>query len=71
VKRDPKRKRSGAGRLAGAGFELASYALILGGIGYAADQWLGNQQPWIGIAGLIVGFCLGFYRLIQLAGEIE
>lgn len=64
-------KRSDVGRLAGAGFGLASHALILGGGGYALDQWLGSPQPWLGVTGLIVGFCLGFYRLIRLAGEFE
>ncbi|MCM2373772.1 AtpZ/AtpI family protein [Aporhodopirellula aestuarii] len=57
--------------LASAGFELASFSLILGGAGYAIDHWLGNGTPYLGIAGLFVGFSLGFYRLIVLAGKMN
>lgn len=58
-------------RLASAGFELASFSLILGGAGYAVDYWLGSTTPYIGIAGVLVGFCLGFYRLIVLASKMS
>lgn len=58
-------------RLASAGFELASFSLILGGAGYAVDHWLGFTTPYVAIAGVLVGFCLGFYRLIVLASKIN
>ncbi|TWT95041.1 AtpZ/AtpI family protein [Neorhodopirellula pilleata] len=58
-------------RLASAGFELASFSLILGGLGYAIDQWAGNQTPYIAIVGLLLGFSLGFYRLIILANQLS
>ncbi len=57
-------------RLASAGFELASFSLILGGAGYGVDYWMGNATPYVGIAGVMVGFCLGFYRLIVLASKM-
>jgi F0F1-type ATP synthase assembly protein I len=46
---------------------MASYALVgavivLGGIGYALDQWTGSS-PWFLVAGLIVGISVGFYNL--------
>ena len=58
-------------RLASAGFELASFSLILGGLGYAIDQWAGNATPYAAIAGLLVGFSLGFYRLIVMANHLS
>lgn len=58
-------------RLASAGFELASFSLILGGAGYAVDRWMGNLTPYFAIAGLLLGFSLGFYRLIVLANRLS
>jgi F0F1-type ATP synthase assembly protein I len=58
-------------RLASAGFELASFSLLLGGGGYLVDRWLGNITPYFAIAGLLVGFSLGFYRLIILASKMN
>lgn len=58
-------------QLSSAGFELASFSLLLGGAGYAVDHWLGNPTPYFAIAGIVIGFCLGFYRLIVLANKMN
>lgn len=58
-------------RLSSAGFELASFSLLLGGAGYALDYWLANAQPYFAITGILLGFCLGFYRLIVLANKMN
>jgi len=58
-------------RLASAGFELASFSLILGAAGYAVDRWAGNPAPFVAIVGLLLGFSLGFYRLIVLANRMS
>lgn len=75
---DPRRRNEEASstqsmlRLASAGFELASFPLILGAMGYYwLDPWMGNETPYIAIAGVLIGFCLGFYRLIQMANRIQ
>ncbi len=53
-------------RLIGSGMELACYTLLLGGAGYWIDStW--HTQPYLGIAGSLLGFSLGMYRLIVLA----
>lgn len=54
-------------RLLGSGMELASYTLILGAAGYWVDRRWHFAQPYFGIAGALVGFSLGMYRLIVLA----
>ena len=48
---------------------LASYTLIgaimlLGGAGYAVDQWRGTS-PWFLLAGLVVGLVVGFVQLAK------
>ena len=66
------RERHALMQLSSAGFELASFALILGGVGYGIDHWLGNHvTPYFAIAGILLGFSLGFYRLIVLASKMN
>lgn len=48
---------------------MASYTLIgaivlLGGIGYALDEWRGTS-PWFLLGGLILGLVVGFYELAR------
>jgi F0F1-type ATP synthase assembly protein I len=48
----------------------ASYALIgaillLGGLGYFADGWLGTE-PWLLLGGLLLGIVVGFYELARV-----
>jgi len=49
---------------------LASYGLIgaillLGGVGFLADRYLGTS-PWCLLAGLAVGLAVGFYQLSRV-----
>lgn len=68
---DSPRERQAMLRLASAGFEIASFSLILGAMGYGIDQAMTNSSPYIGIVGLLLGFSLGFYRLIVLASKLS
>jgi F0F1-type ATP synthase assembly protein I len=48
---------------------MASYTLIgaimlLGGIGFGLDRWLGTT-PWLLLAGLLLGLIVGFYELAK------
>ena len=48
---------------------LASYTLIgaivlLGGLGYAIDEWRGTS-PWFLLGGLLLGIVVGFYELAK------
>lgn len=58
-------------RLSGAGLELAGFALILGGLGYLVDRQIGWRQPYLAIAGVLIGFGLGMYRLIRIANSLN
>ena len=47
-----------------ASYTLIGAIMLLGGIGYALDQWRGTS-PWFLFGGLILGLIVGFYELAQ------
>jgi F0F1-type ATP synthase assembly protein I len=53
-----------AGPAAAAGYTLIGALLLLGGIGYALDRWLGTA-PWCLTGGLLLGIIVGFYELAK------
>ena len=59
--------RTAALRLAGLGLELAGSTLAMAGLGYVIDAARGHETPYATIAGTLVGFSLGMYRLIAIA----
>ena len=48
-----------------AGYMLMAALLLLGGLGYALDWWLGTS-PWFLIAGLLLGLIVGFFELAKI-----
>ena len=55
-------RRSGPAALAS--YTLIGAILLLGGIGYAVDRWIGTS-PWFLIVGLFTGIIIGFYELAK------
>lgn len=53
-----------AGPAAGASYTLIGAIILLGGIGYALDRWLGTS-PWFLIGGLMLGIVVGMYELAR------
>jgi len=53
-----------SGPAAVAGYTLLAALLLLGGIGYAVDAWLGTS-PWFLMLGLLLGLVVGFYELAR------
>ncbi|HUL74387.1 MAG TPA: AtpZ/AtpI family protein [Vicinamibacterales bacterium] len=53
-----------AGPAAAASYTLVGAILLLGGGGYALDQWLGTR-PWLLLSGLLLGMAVGFYELVK------
>jgi len=53
-----------AGPAAGASYTLIGAIILLGGIGYAVDKWLGTS-PWCLLAGLVLGIVVGMYELAR------
>ena len=54
-----------AGTVAGASYSLIGAIVLLGGLGYFADGWLGTE-PWLLIGGLLLGIVVGFYELARV-----
>jgi F0F1-type ATP synthase assembly protein I len=53
-----------AGPVASASYTLIGAIILLGGIGFALDRWLGTT-PWFLLAGLLLGLIVGFYELAK------
>jgi ATP synthase protein I len=47
-----------------ASYTLIGSILLLGGIGFVADRWLGTS-PWCLLIGLLIGMIVGFYELAR------
>lgn len=55
---------SRAGPAATASYALVGAIVVLGGLGYAVDRWVGSA-PWGAFAGLMLGLVVGFYELVK------
>ena len=55
---------SRSGPAATVSYTLIGAIVLLGGIGYAMDEWRGTS-PWFLFAGLILGLIVGFYELAK------
>jgi F0F1-type ATP synthase assembly protein I len=53
-----------SGPAAAASYTLIGAIILLGGIGYAIDQWRGTS-PWFLLGGLLLGLIVGFYELAK------
>jgi F0F1-type ATP synthase assembly protein I len=53
-----------SGPAASASYTLIGAIILLGGIGYAVDQWR-DTSPWFLLGGLICGLIVGFYELAK------
>ncbi|HKY20515.1 MAG TPA: AtpZ/AtpI family protein [Vicinamibacterales bacterium] len=53
-----------SGPAAAASYALISAIILLGGIGYAVDEWRGTS-PWFLLGGLLLGLIVGFYDLAK------
>ena len=55
---------SRSGPAATVSYTLIGAIVLLGGIGYAVDEWRGTS-PWGLFAGLVLGLVVGFYELAK------
>ncbi len=53
-----------SGPAAAASYTLVGGMILLGGIGYALDEWRGTS-PWFLLGGLALGIVVGFYELVK------
>ena len=50
---------------AAASYTLIGGIVVLGGLGYFADDWF-DTSPWLLLLGLLMGILVGFYELIRV-----
>ena len=55
---------SSSGPAAMVSYTLIGAIVLLGGIGYALDEWRGTS-PWFLFGGLVLGLIVGFYELAR------
>ncbi|MSO82513.1 MAG: hypothetical protein EXQ53_04375 [Acidobacteria bacterium] len=55
---------SRSGPAATVSYTLIGAIMLLGGIGYALDEWRGTA-PWFLFGGLVLGLVVGFYELAR------
>ena len=55
---------SSSGPAATASYTLIGAIVLLGGIGYAIDEWR-STSPWCLFGGLVLGLIVGFYELAK------
>lgn len=53
-----------SGPAAAVGYTMIGAIVLLGGGGYALDEWLGTS-PWFLFGGLMLGLVVGFYELAK------
>jgi F0F1-type ATP synthase assembly protein I len=53
-----------SGSAATASYTLVGAIILLGGVGYAVDQWRGTSPAFL-LGGLVVGIVVGFYQLAK------
>ncbi|HEV7745050.1 MAG TPA: AtpZ/AtpI family protein [Pyrinomonadaceae bacterium] len=52
-----------------AGLVLFSSVVLLSGVGWLLDRWLGTK-PWLLVVGTVLGAALGFYQFIRLTSKL-
>jgi ATP synthase protein I len=52
-----------------AALTLFASVVTLCGIGWLLDRWLGTN-PWLMVAGLVLGAITGFYQFIRLTSKL-
>jgi ATP synthase protein I len=52
-----------------AGLVLFSSVLVLCGVGWLMDRWLGTK-PWLLVVGTVLGAAAGFYQFIRLTSKL-
>ncbi|HEV7684015.1 MAG TPA: AtpZ/AtpI family protein [Pyrinomonadaceae bacterium] len=52
-----------------AGFVLFSSVVVLAGVGWLLDRWLGTK-PWLLLVGTVLGAAAGFYQFIRLTNKL-
>lgn len=58
-----------SGLVYGAIFSLVMAVIVMLGIGWALDRWLGTT-PWMLVGGIVLGSVVGFYQFIRIISKL-
>lgn len=59
-----------AGQYVGTGMQLAGSMMVYVLLGYLGDRWL-DTEPWLLVAGAVVGMMAFFVQLFRLVGRMN
>ena len=51
-----------------AGFTLFASVVSVGAVGWFLDKWFGTQ-PWLLIAGIVIGSAAGLFEFVRLSSK--
>ena len=52
-----------------AGLVLFTSVVVLCGVGWLLDRWLGTK-PWLLVVGTVLGAAVGFYQFVRLTSKL-
>lgn len=59
-----------SGLVYGAIFSLVAAVIVMLGIGWVLDRWLGTT-PWFLVAGIVLGSVVGFFQFIRIISRLN
>jgi F0F1-type ATP synthase assembly protein I len=69
ARRDDQEGNQKSGIAYAAGLSVFFSVAALSAVGWALDRWLG-MEPWLLIAGVVLGSIVGFYQFIRLTSKL-
>jgi ATP synthase protein I len=59
-----------SGLVYGAIFSLVAAVIVMLGVGWVLDRWLGTT-PWLLVGGIVLGSVVGFYQFIRIISKLN
>lgn len=59
-----------SGLVYGAIFSLVAAVIVMLGVGWALDRWLGTT-PWLLVVGIVLGTVVGFFQFIRIISKLS
>jgi ATP synthase protein I len=70
VSKDDQEGNRRSGIAYAAAFNLFASVIVLCGVGWLVDRWLGTA-PWLLVSGIVLGAAVGFYQFVRLTSKLS